>query len=86
MATKQISKALFKKLSALRATLSDDERALLDTILLSQSSKNNFANNHHEDTTEVAQFDSHCQTGKPDKNKNTIHVRFDREQEIYVVE
>ena len=33
MDEKQVAKALFKKLSALRATLSDDEQALLDTVV-----------------------------------------------------
>lgn len=86
VATKQISKILFKKLSALRATLSDDERALLDTILLSQANTKNMANNHEEGVTEETEFDSYRQTGKPDKNKSTFHVRFDHEQEIYIVE
>ncbi|HOU41310.1 MAG TPA: hypothetical protein PK829_08585, partial [Promineifilum sp.] len=33
MDEKQTAKALFKKLSALRATLSDDEQALLDALV-----------------------------------------------------
>ena len=33
MDDKQVAKALFKKLSALRATLSDEEQELLDAIV-----------------------------------------------------
>lgn len=86
MATKQISKTLFKKLSALRATLSDEEQALMDNLLLSKAGTYNPVNGHEGDDTEDAKFGSHQQISQPKTKNSGLHIRFDHVKEIYIVE
>lgn len=83
MTTKRTSKTLFKKLSALRACLSDDERALLDKLLLTQLN-----------TTDKGGYDNGnggSVVTKPDAGHRTnineqISISFDKDREIYIVD
>lgn len=86
MATKQTSKSLCKKLSALRATLSDEEQALLDMLLQTQAGL--ASRDAGKGGREAGESDpaSSQQTGKFQQTNGRIRVRFDMDREIYFVE
>jgi len=75
------SRTLLKKLSALRAILSDDDRILLDTLLQSSNENASFSPN--------GLVTNHDNSGLPSadrKEEANIHIRFDEEKEMYVWE
>lgn len=75
MASKQISKVLLKKLSALRATLSDEEQLLLDNLLLVHGE----TPNGESSTPEPVVI-------KRGRDNARIRIKFDQECEAYMLE
>lgn len=82
MTTKRTSKTLFKKLSALRACLSDDERALLDELLLTQKNNAEMGAINGRSASDATKPDARQQAQK----NQSISIRFDKDREIYIVD
>jgi hypothetical protein len=76
MASRQISKSVFKKLSALRATLTDEEQKILDGVL--EGEHEIFANGATRRSTGVKD--------EGEQKSVCIRVAYDMTQEIYLIE
>jgi hypothetical protein len=76
MAGRQISKSVFKKLSALRATLTDEEQYILDGVLEGEHEIFAYA------TIDRNNVDKDERGQKP----ICIRVAYDMTQEIYLIE
>lgn len=88
MARKQISITLFKKLSALRATLSDEEQALLDNLLLSEDYVSTSAQpDKRADNSGNGVYMETPSHSSPNRRKSPpLRVKFDQAQEAYIIE
>lgn len=84
MVTQNNSRALLKKLSALRAILSDSERNLLDTLLLSSCERTYYLSGGADDSTTAT--DGPGDPSLEGNEKPNVRIRFDREREVYVME
>lgn len=83
MTSKRTTRTLFKKLSALRACLSDNERALLDKLVLTQINTTELVGNSNgESESDITIPDAAHQAD----NNEIINIRFDKDQEIYIVD
>lgn len=86
MVTKQTSKSLCKKLSALRAILSDDEQALLDLLLLTQTNYTYQTSDKDEGESNQLRAVSPQRVGIDPRKNGRICVQFDEDREVYFVE
>ncbi len=88
MVTRNNSRALLKKLSALRAILSDAEQNLLDTLLLSSCDNTSFSSageaTGHDDP--MAAADRTGELSSDGKGRPTIRIGFDKEKDMYVID
>jgi hypothetical protein len=75
---KQASKRLFKKLSALRATLSNEERAILDNLIVNEVAA-------HKMTDRAVGKATTRATNKA-TSKNTFRIAFDPNSEEYRIQ
>ena len=71
---KQASKRLFKKLSALRATLSNEERAILDNLIVNEVEA-------HKINTKAS-----TKTNPKVNSKTTFRIAFDPNSEEYKIQ
>lgn len=88
MVTQTNSRALLKKLSALRAILSDAERDLLDTLLLN-SCENAFFFSEDAGTHDDDNIATGGRAEAPSSERKEwlhTHIKFDKEREMYVIE
>jgi len=76
MASRQISKSVFKKLSALRATLTDEEQKILDEVLEGE----------HEIFAYGLVDRNNVVKDERGQKPICIRVAYDMTQEIYLIE
>ena len=91
-----VSRNLFKKLSALRATLTDEEQQLLDSMLVGQheiSAHSMSMAKTTAKTTDVDEVAAHGMTAAKTTaqtsaitSKVALRVIFDEDEEVYTVE
>lgn len=92
MRENQVTKTLFKKLSALRATLSDEEQYLLDSLLVgSYRLPKNYLNGSKTTDDSSSKAESpNIRLGIPPpdntKARPPLRITFDQELEHYIIE